>query len=122
MFAQVKGEGLNVACVLSWFYGFEYQKQFFGESVDPASEPLTQIKYDMEVSGFGSAALGHVCLLNLHQLIYPRADGVKGWPTWTTPILRWTKAQGGYTGYAHSGSGLRQNACWMSLIAIRTAA
>jgi hypothetical protein len=70
---------------------------------------MTLLRYDMEVSGFGSAPMGHVCLLNLRELIYPGADGVKGWPTWTTPTLRWTKAQGGYTGYPHSGSGMQVN-------------
>ena len=62
------------------------------------------IKYDVEVSGFGSQALGHVCLLNLRDQTYPGSDGTatKGWPTWTTPVLRWAKAQGAVTGYAHS--------------------
>lgn len=110
MFQQVKGEGLNVGCVLSWGYGFEHQRRFFGPQVDLLSEPLTQMKYDMEVSGFGSAALGHICLLNLRELVYPGADGTKGWPTWTTPALRWTKKQGGYTGYPHSGSGMQVTA------------
>jgi hypothetical protein len=109
MFQQVKGEGLNVGCVLAWGYCFDYQRQFFGPQVDHFSEPLTQMKYDMEVSGFGSAALGHVCLLNLRELVYPGADGIKGWPTWTLPALRWTKQQGGFTGYPHSGSGMQVN-------------
>ena len=65
------------------------------------------LKYDIEVSGFGSEALGHVCLLNLREQIYPGANGSKGWPTWTMPVLRWAKAQGGVAGYAHSGSGLQ---------------
>lgn len=107
MFQQVKGEGLNVGSVLSWGYGFDYQRQFFGPQADRVSEPMTVLKYDMEVSGFGSAALGHVCLLNLREQIYPGADGVKGWPTWTLPALRWTKQQGGVTGYPHSGSGMQ---------------
>ena len=110
MFQQVKGEGLNVGCVLAWGYCFDYQRQFFGPQVDHFSEPLTQMKYDMEVSGFGSAALGHVCLLNLRELVYPGADGIKGWPTWTLPALRWTKQQRGFTGYPHSGSGMQVNA------------
>ncbi|WP_395742304.1 CehA/McbA family metallohydrolase [Prosthecobacter sp.] len=110
MFQQVKGEGLNVGCVLAWGFCFDYQRQFFGPQVDRFSEPLTQMKYDMEVSGFGSAALGHVCLLNLRELVYPGADGIKGWPTWTLPALRWTKQQRGFTGYPHSGSGMQVNA------------
>ncbi len=107
MFQQVKGEGLNVGCVLSWGYGFDFQRQFFSAKVDAMSEPLTQLKYDVEVSGFGSGPLGHVCLLNLRDHVYPGANGIKGWPTWTTPALRWTKQQGGFTGYPHSGSGMQ---------------
>ncbi|MGE3804435.1 MAG: CehA/McbA family metallohydrolase [Gemmataceae bacterium] len=109
MFLQVKGEGLNVGCILTWGPCFQYQRQFFSPKVDALSEPLTLVKYDIEVSGFGSQALGHVCLLNLKEQIYPGADGAKGWPTWTTPVLKWTKQQGGYTGYAHSASGLQIN-------------
>ena len=106
MFRQVKGEGLNVGSVLTWGPGFDHQRQFFAPAADRRSEARTQMKYDIEVSGFGSEALGHVCLLNLKEQIYPGAIGSKGWPTWTLPVLRWTKAQGGIGGYAHSGSGL----------------
>jgi hypothetical protein len=62
------------------------------------------LKYDLEISGFGSAALGHVCLLNLKDQTYPGSEGTRsqGWPTWTVPVLRWTKQQGGATGYPHS--------------------
>ena len=61
MFRQVKGEGLNVGCVLTWGPGFDYQQQFFAPAADKRSEPLTLMKYDIEISGFGSEALGHVC-------------------------------------------------------------
>ena len=107
MFRQVKGEGINVGSVLTWGPGFDHQRQFFAPAPDRRSEPLTVMKYDIEVSGFGSEALGHVVLLGLKDQIYPGADGSKGWPTWTLPVLRWTKAQGGVGGYAHSGSGLQ---------------
>lgn len=112
MFMQVKGEGLNVGCVLTWGPCFEFQRQFFSPVVDEISEPLTLLKYDLEISGFGSAALGHVCLLNLSNQTYPGSEGTKekGWPTWTTPVMRWAKEQGGVAGYAHSGSGLHINA------------
>ncbi len=109
MFRQVKGEALNVGSVLTWGPGFDHQQQFFAPAADTLSEPMTVMKYDIEVSGFGSQALGHVCLLNLKEQIYPGATGSKGWPTWTLPVLRWTKAQGGVGGYAHSGSGLQIN-------------
>jgi len=108
MFRQVKGEGLNVGCVLTWGPCYRFQRQFFASRPHNISEPLTLLKYDLEISGFGSQALGHVCLLNLQDQTYPGSDGTetKGWPLWTTPVMRWAKQQGGVTGYAHSASGL----------------
>jgi EF hand len=106
MFRQIKGEGLNVGSVLTWGPGFDHQQQFFAPTTHTLSEPLTAMKYDIEVSGFGSEALGHLVLLDLKEQIYPGAHGSNGWPTWTLPVLRWTRAQGGVGGYAHSGSGL----------------
>ncbi len=108
MFRQVKGEGLNVGCVLTWGPCFEFQRQYFSPTPAGISEPLTLVKYDLEISGFGSQALGHVCLLNLRDQTYPDSGGTKtkGWPTWTTPLMRWAKGQGAVTGYAHSASGL----------------
>jgi hypothetical protein len=109
MFLQVKGEGLNVGCVLTWGPCYDHQRQFFAPTAHDISDRQTLLKYDLEISGFGSQSLGHVCLLNLRDQTYPGSDGTstKGWPTWTTPVLRWTKEQGGYTGYAHSASGLQ---------------
>ncbi len=111
MFLHVKGEALNVGCNLTWGPCYEFQRQFFQPYPHKVSEPFTVLKYDIEVSGFGSQALGHVCLLNLRDQSYPGSDGTKthGWPTWTTPLMRWAKAQGAYTGYAHSASGLGVN-------------
>src|SRR5262245_33979315 len=108
MFLHVKGEALNVGCNLTWGPCYDFQRQFFTPEAHKISEPLTVLKYDVEVSGFGSQALGHVCLLNLRDQTYPGSDGTKtkGWPTWTTPLMRWAKAQGAFTGYAHSASGL----------------
>ncbi len=98
-----------MGCILTWGYGWEYQRSFFSPQADKLSEPLTLIKYDLEISGFGSAALGHVCLLNLKDQVYPGTQGnMKSWPSWTVPVLRWCKEQGGVTGYPHSS--LRINA------------
>ena len=104
MFNQVKGEGLNVGCVLTWGPCFDHQRNFFSPTADTISEPQTLLKYDLEISGFGSAALGHVCLLNLQNQTFPGSDGTstQGWPTWTVPVMRWAKEQGGVTGYPHS--------------------
>ena len=108
MFRQVRGEGLNVGCVLTWGPCFDFQRQFFGPAARSFGTDDTLLKYDLEISGFGSQSLGHVCLLNLRNQTYPNSNGTKdkGWPTWTTPVMRWAKEQGGYAGYAHSASGL----------------
>lgn len=108
MFRQVKGEALNVGCVLTWGPCYRFQRQYFAARPHNISEPLTLLKYDLEISGFGSQSLGHVCLLNLQDQTYPGSDGTetKGWPKWTTPVMRWARQQGGVTGYAHSASGL----------------
>ena len=109
MFRQVKGEGLNVGCVLTWGPCFRHQRQFFNPRPHDLSDPRTILKYDLEISGFGSQALGHVCLLNLRDQEYPGSEGTetRGWPTWTTPVMRWCREQGGIAGYAHSASGLQ---------------
>src|SRR6185436_14385370 len=84
----------------------------FAPGVNLLSKPLAVMKYDLEISGFGSEALGHVCLLNLKDQFYPGCEGTKtkGWPSWTLPVMKWAKAQGGFAGYAHSASGLEINA------------
>ncbi len=111
MFLHVKGEGLNVGSCLTWGPCYDYQRKFFEAKPWQKSEPFTVLKYDVEVSGFGSQALGHVCLLNLRDQTYPGSDGtkLKGWPTWTTPLMKWGKDQGAVTGYAHSANGLGVN-------------
>lgn len=111
MFLHVKGEDLNVGCCLTWGPCYDFQRKFFDAKPWERSEPFTVMKYDVEVSGFGSQALGHVCLLNLSDQTYPGSDGLKtkGWPTWTTPLMTWAKKQGGVTGYAHSANGLGVN-------------
>lgn len=118
MFAQVKGEGLNVGCVLTWGPCFEYQRQYFSPIAADVSEPLTILKYDLEISGFGSAALGHVCLLRLKNQTYPGSSGTKdtGWPTWTVPVMRWAKEQGGVTGYPHSAMHVNPGAASLRMI------
>jgi hypothetical protein len=111
MFLHVKGEALNVGCNLTWGPCYDFQRQFFEPTINKISEPFCVLKYDLEISGFGSQAMGHVCLLNLKDQEYPGSEGTssKGWPTWTTPVMRWAKQQGGFTGYAHSASGLGVN-------------
>ena len=76
MFLHVKGEGLNVGCNLTWGPCYDFQRQFFEPTANKVSEPLTVLKYDVEVSGFGSQALGP-CLPA--QFARPNLSGLGGY-------------------------------------------
>jgi hypothetical protein len=104
---QVRGEGLNVGSVLTWGPCYYHQRQFFTGRDDEKSTDRTRLRYDLEISGFPSSHAGHLVLLGLARQDYPGASRLEDWPTWTLPVLRWAKAQGATTGYAHSGWGLQ---------------
>ena len=46
-------------------------------------------------------------LLRLRDQDYPDARQIEDWPSWDLPILKWAKAQGAVTGFAHTGWGLQ---------------
>jgi len=106
MMRQVRGEHLNVGCVLNWAPCYYHQKQFFTGHDNPLSKPGTILHYDLEISGFPSSHCGHLVLLGLRDQNYPGAKRIEDWPTWNLPVLKWAKAQGAVVGYAHSGWGL----------------
>jgi hypothetical protein len=106
MWSQVQGEMLNVASVLTWGPCYYFQKQFFSGQDNPLSTPDSLLHYDLEVSGFPSSHAGHLVLLGLKEQEYPGTTRIEQWPTWDLPILKWAKAQGAVTGFAHSGWGL----------------
>lgn len=106
MIRHVKGEDLKVGANLTWGPGFDYQKQFFCGTVDKVSEYPYLLRYDIEVSQFGSHQSGHLVLLRLKEQIYPGGDSKNHWPTLGLNTLRWAKKQGAVCGPAHSGSGL----------------
>lgn len=106
MFRHCVGEDLKIGANLTWGPSFDYQKQFFTGKVDPVSVYPYLLRYDVEVSGFGSHNSGHLCLLRLKEQIYPGGDSKHHWPTLCLNTLKWAKRQGGVTGPAHSGWGL----------------
>jgi hypothetical protein len=106
MWPQIDGEGLNLASVLTWGPSYYFQKQFFSGSDHPLSTPDRLMHYDLEVSGFPSSHAGHLVLLGLKDQDYPGTKRLEDWPSWTLPVLKWAKAQGAVTGFAHSGWGL----------------
>ncbi len=106
MMRHILGEDLNVGCVLSWGPCWYHQKQFFDGKVSKLSRTDYLMRYDVEVSGFPSSHAGHLCLLNLVEDDYPNTTRIEEWPSWTVPVLKWGKEQGGVVGYSHSGWGL----------------
>ena len=106
MWRQVLGEDLNMGNNLTWGPSWYYQKQFFTAENYELSDDRNIMRYDVEVSGFPSSHAGHIVLLNLKEDDYPNTTKIEEWPSWTLPILKWAKDQGGITGYAHSGWGL----------------
>ncbi len=106
MIRHIMGEDLKVGCCLTWGPCFDYQKRFFtGEVAEQSQYPYT-LRYDVEVSGFGSHMSGHLNLLNLKQQIYPGGESKDHWPTLGLNTLRWAKRQGAVCGPAHSSIGL----------------
>jgi len=106
MMRHVVGEDLKVGCNLTWGPCFDFQKQFFTGKDDVVSHSPYLLRYDVEVSGFGSHRSGHLVLLRLKDMMYPGGDSDKHWPTLGLNTLKWAKKQGAITGPAHSGNGI----------------
>ncbi len=107
MMRHCMGEDLKVGANLTWGPCFDYQKQFFTGAIDKVSQYPYLLRYDVEVSGFGSHESGHLCLLRLKNQMYPGGDSDTHWPTLCLNTLKWAKAQGALVGPAHSGWGLQ---------------
>ena len=106
MMRHCLGEDLKVGCNLTWGPCFDYQKQFFTGKNDKVSRYPYLLRYDIEVSGFGSHQSGHLCLLRLKNQMYPGGNSKHHWPKLCLNTLRWAKKQGALAGTAHSGFGL----------------
>jgi len=109
MMRHCLGEDLKIGSNLTWGPCFDYQKQFFTGSNDVVSLHPYLLRYDVEVSGFGSHQSGHLCLLRLREQIYPGGDSKNHWPKLGLNTLRWAHRQGALCGPAHSGWGLQVN-------------
>ena len=106
MLRHCMGEDLKVGCCLTWGPCFDFQKRFFTGKLDDRSQYPYLLRYDVEVSGFGSHASGHLNLLRLRDQIPPGGDSKEHWPTLGLNTLRWAKRQGAVCGPAHSSLGL----------------
>ena len=107
MMRHCLGEDLKIGANLTWGPCFDYQKQFFTGREDVVSQYPYLLRYDVEVSGFGSHQSGHLCLLRLKRQMYPGGHSKHHWPTLCLNTLRWAQRQGAICGPAHSGWGLQ---------------
>ncbi len=107
MARHCQGEDLKIGANLTWGPCFDYQKQFFTGADDKVSRSPYLLRYDIEVSGFGSHKSGHLCLLRLKEQMYPGGESKDHWPTLCLNTLRWAQKQGALCGPAHSGWGLQ---------------
>jgi len=108
MMRHCLGEDLKVGANLTWGPCFDYQKQFFTGKDDRVSQFPYILRYDIEVSGFGSHQSGHLCLLRLRQQMFPGGNSKDHWPKLCLNTLKWAKRQGAIVGPAHTGWGLTQ--------------
>jgi hypothetical protein len=106
MMRHCLGEDLKIGANLTWGPCFDYQKQFFTGKDDKVSQYPYLLRYDIEVSGFGSHESGHLCLLRLKEQMYPGGDSYKHWPRLGLNTLKWAKKQGAVCGPAHSANGI----------------
>jgi hypothetical protein len=106
MIRHCRGEDLKIGANLTWGPCYDFQKQFFCGTIDKVSVYPYLLRYDIEVSGFGSHESGHLCLLRLREEDYPGGKSKHHWPKLGLNTLKWAKAQGAVTGPAHSGWGL----------------
>ncbi len=106
MIRHIQGEDLKVGSVLTWGPGFDHQKQFFTGATHESSRYPYTMRYDVEVSGFGSHQSGHLVLLRLKEQIYPGGESSEHWPTLGLNTLKWAQKQGAVCGPAHSGYGI----------------
>src|SRR5258706_3099735 len=106
MIRQIQGEDLKIGSNLTWGPCFDYKKQFFTGKDDKVSIYPYLLRYDIEVSGFGSHNSGHLVLLRLKEGNYPGGESDDHWPTLGLNALKWAKQQGAVCGPAHSGNGL----------------
>jgi hypothetical protein len=120
MIRHCKGEDLKVGANLTWGPCFDFQKQFFCGTIDKVSQYPYLLRYDIEVSGFGSHQSGHLCLLRLKEQMFPGGDSKDHWPTLGLNTLKWAKKQGAVTGPAHSGWGLESRPAGRQPVSSRT--
>ncbi|MBI5364402.1 MAG: CehA/McbA family metallohydrolase [Planctomycetes bacterium] len=103
---HARGEDLKVADCLVWGVGWDEQQGYFTGAQDTRSTPPYVLRYDVEVSGFGSERAGHWALLGLKRHWYDEKPGIVHWPELGLTTLAWAKRQGAFTSTVHSGLGL----------------
>ena len=88
---------LDIASALVWGEGYEDDRPFFTGQDWEGSTPGRIIHYDLEVSAFAAAQMGHQVILGLSSLDFP--DQLS-----SLPVADWAHEQGAVDGFAHAGT------------------
>src|SRR3990170_4627413 len=88
---------LNIAAALVWGEGYDDDRPFFTGQDWEGSTPDRILHYDLEVSAFAAASMGHQVILGLSSLDFP--DQLS-----SLPVSDWARQQGAVDGFAHAGT------------------
>lgn len=91
----MRGQGINLASVLVWGWGFETDVLRFSGGDHPASIPDHILRYDLEVSLLPAAPLGHLVALGLPAGAL--SDPIVHTASTTLSIARWARSQSSRT-------------------------
>ncbi len=83
---------LQVGCSLVWGSGYNQDLPFFTGEDHPASRPGHILHYDLEVSAFPAAELGHLNILGLSEVEF--SDRPFETPRSGLPVVKWALQQG----------------------------
>jgi cysteine-rich repeat protein len=95
----LSGRNLQVASALVWGDGYSNDRAYFTGEDDPISKPGRILHYDLEVSRFPAANLGHLVMLGLRSIDFSPTPFET--PRSGVPIVEWGRAQGSLIGMAH---------------------
>jgi hypothetical protein len=88
---------LDIASALVWGQGYDDDRPFFSGQDWEGSTSDRIVHYDLEVSGFAAALMGHQVILGLSSLDFPNQLS-------SLPIADWAQEQGAVDGFAHAGT------------------
>jgi cysteine-rich repeat protein len=89
--SELRRQQIQLGAALVWGVGYEHDAAFFTGRDDPVSSASFILHYDLEVSHFAAAQMGHLVLLGLDSLAFSR--DVFDAPSSGVPVVDWARRQ-----------------------------